>query len=134
MAPNINLLNVQLWKNVTNFFFFFWKQCLHYNLMGVTLLFLQFKNLISHVDLFAYVGLLTDIRKVGIFFPRNTVNQLMNSFTQAWHIRATRFTTSVGTSRKFWSTRPEKLLRGTMYTYFRQISETTSGQKSRRVM
>lgn len=37
--------------------------------MGVTLLFLQIKNLISNVDLFAYVGLLTDIRKVGIFFP-----------------------------------------------------------------
>lgn len=39
--------------------------------MGVTLLFLQIKNLISHVDLSAYmyVGLLTDIRKVGIFFP-----------------------------------------------------------------
>lgn len=40
--------------------------------MGVTLLFLQIKNLISHVDLSAYmyVGLLTDIRKVGIFFQK----------------------------------------------------------------
>lgn len=131
MAPNINLLNVQLWKNVTNFFYI--KKILHYNLMGVTLLFLHIKNLISHVYLSANVELLTGIRKVGFFFSRNTVNQLMNSFTRAWHIRATRFTTSVGTSRKFWSTRPEKLLKGTMFTYFRQIFETTSGQKSRRV-
>lgn len=50
--------------------------------MGVTLLFLHIKNLISHVYLSANVELLTGIRKVG-FFSRNTVNQLMNCFTRA---------------------------------------------------
>lgn len=38
--------------------------------MGVTLLFLHIKNLISHVYLSANVELLTGIRKVGVFFSQ----------------------------------------------------------------